>query len=280
MPRHACFTAFCAEAPGHKGARYAVYQREQAKTGREHWQGYIEFDRNMTVKQIQAVLGCNAHVETRKGTREQARNYCMKEETRLFGPFEHGEWITGQGSRSDVKNMTDMIRKGKSEAYIAEHNPAGYMRMYRGIRELKSVIEPDRYFKTHVRVNYGTGTGQGKSLNAFYLAEGHETFVMTDKNNWWDGYSGQEFVIWDDFEPSTADRTFMLNIMDRYPFRVPIKGSSRKFTSSYLIITTNHHPWAWYGSDYGEHIMRRIDIFDNFDQVDNENLGCFHEWVA
>ena len=55
----------------------------------------------------------------------------------------------------------------------------------------------------------------------------------------------------------------MLKICDRYPYRVPIKGGFRQFTSECIIITSNSEPDQWYKFDAyngGAALLRRIDI--------------------
>ena len=66
---------------------YLVYQREICPTtGREHWQGFVQFMARMTYKQGMFYLACG-HVSmyARKGTPAQCRKYCSKDETRMIG---------------------------------------------------------------------------------------------------------------------------------------------------------------------------------------------------
>lgn len=79
--------------------RYAACQVEKCPTtGREHLQAYIEFPAPRTLKSGKDVIGdVSAHFEVRRGSAEEARNYVRKEETRVRGPWEWGEFIGGQG---------------------------------------------------------------------------------------------------------------------------------------------------------------------------------------
>lgn len=88
--------------------RYALWQREIApETGRQHWQGYIEFLAPCKGTAILKAVGVRRgdqrlrelrrgeiHWERRRGTREEARDYCKKQDTRDprdgSGPFEWG----------------------------------------------------------------------------------------------------------------------------------------------------------------------------------------------
>lgn len=78
---------------------YGVFQLEQApETGRYHVQAYFEFNKPLRMNSFQTgqfqrywtdhpyITGF--HAEKRKATRERAREYCMKEETQVWGPCE------------------------------------------------------------------------------------------------------------------------------------------------------------------------------------------------
>jgi len=93
---------------GATNVRYAIWQREICPdTGRVHWQGYIEFASPQRPTALKTAIGVRRgdqrqrplrsgeiHWERRRGTREQARDYCRKQESRDprdgSGPFEWG----------------------------------------------------------------------------------------------------------------------------------------------------------------------------------------------
>ncbi len=74
---------------------YAIIGKEGASTDTPHLQGYVECTKTCRFSAIQKWLHSKAHCEKRRGTREQARDYCKKE-----GDFiEIGVWpATGQGN--------------------------------------------------------------------------------------------------------------------------------------------------------------------------------------
>lgn len=264
MARHYCFTSFDVEAPK-MGAdvRYLVFQRERCpSTGKEHWQGYVEFT---TVKKFTgaglAISQTSVHFEKRAGTRDQARTYCMKEDSRLWGPYEYGTWIKGQGARSDVKSVADCVKEGWNDNEIANEFPREYMRMAKGISLLRAALTEKRRWKTNVEIYWGP-TGTGKSLLAH--EQYPDAYIYTGMNGWWDGYDGQEDVIVEDFRPSFWSCDFMLRICDRYPMRVNIKGSSAEFVAKNLIFTSNLNPTEWYPEQM-KAVMRRVDFCELVD---------------
>ena len=90
--RHYCFTYFkipeqiqehCEKLSTLTHFRYLIAQLEKApKTDRIHIQGYIEFSEKKSIREIRKLLP-GIHLEKRKGTRQQARDYCKKQETKV-----------------------------------------------------------------------------------------------------------------------------------------------------------------------------------------------------
>ena len=63
---------------------YAVHQKEMAESGTPHYQGFVIFKKKQRFTAVVKLLP-KAHWEKRKGTREEARDYCMKDDTRAPG---------------------------------------------------------------------------------------------------------------------------------------------------------------------------------------------------
>lgn len=109
------------------------------------------------------------------------------------------------------------------------------------------------------------------------------------ENKWWDGYTTGQSVIIDDFDDSQFNITFLLQLLDLYPFRVEVcndvtcnevtggntepplqvKGGSLEFDAPTIIITANTDPKTWYPWAKKAHIdalMRRIDKITYYDE--------------
>lgn len=80
-----------------------------------------------------------AHWEPRRGEREDAREYCRKEQSRVRGPWESGDWAAGgQGARTDFQLAVDICKQDPHRAAkrIAQELPGVYARFGRGLKEL------------------------------------------------------------------------------------------------------------------------------------------------
>lgn len=119
--------------------KYVIVNVEQCpETARVHWQGYMELTDKVRFTGVKSKCPglLTAHFEVRRGTREQARQYCQKPESQIAGPFEYGEWGAGQGNRSDLDDVAAAIAAGAKEQQIALDFPVQYIKFARGIKQL------------------------------------------------------------------------------------------------------------------------------------------------
>lgn len=93
----------------------------------------------------------NAHLEKRRGTVTEARDYCRKEDTREAGPFEVGTHTDGQGERSDLDTYAAAVRRLAAEGLtwktvnrqLAEDYPAMHLRYSRHADQLYKASVPE-----------------------------------------------------------------------------------------------------------------------------------------
>lgn len=129
-----CFTLNnpeCNELPAYPASvSYAVWQREQGECGTPHLQGYVEFKSRQELSALRKWF--QAHWSVRKGTNVQARDYCMKEDSRVEGPWEFGEFKpVSVGQRSDLDRVAEMIKEDGVSAAI-DAFPAEYIKFSKG----------------------------------------------------------------------------------------------------------------------------------------------------
>jgi len=228
-----------------KHFRYLVFQTESGARATPHYQGYIEFNAPMRFAAMKKLIGTTAHLETRRGTRDEARDYCMKEDSRTAGPWEYGDWtLGGQGKRNDLNVVAQMIKDGSSVKDVALVLPHMYIRYHKGIEKLHQLIQPERSEAPRIILIYGpTGTGKTRTV-----MEMKDVFKKSGTNKWFDGYEGQKTLLIDDFggRLSKIPLTDLLMILDRYPLQVEVKGAYRNLLATEIYVTTNIHPRLWY----------------------------------
>lgn len=101
----------------HPAEAFVVWQHERA--GRDHLQGYVEFKSPQPLSSLQAWLP-GSHFEPRGGSRQQAIDYCRKEDTRVAGPWTRGQEPVGAGKRSDLEDVKAAIRSGASKRQLMD----------------------------------------------------------------------------------------------------------------------------------------------------------------
>lgn len=236
-------------------ARYIIFGKEKApSTGTLHLQGYASFRGQHPFETIKGYVGANAHIERAKGSALDNRTYCSKD-----GNFEEFGTIPQQGSRSDLSAICQQIRAGKRIHQLGPDFDRELVRYHRGLQVLQDIVADanPRTFKTEVFVYVGQ-PGVGKSLLASEQASNLGSCYYKPNGAWWDGYIGQPSVILDDFYGSLAYHE-LLQVCDRYPCKVPVKGGFREFISRHIYITSNRHAWEWYHDKDGS--PRNIDAF-------------------
>lgn len=230
---------------------YAIYQLELSESGTYHYQGYIMLEKKKRLSYLQDLIP-GAHFEVSRGTPEQARAYCSKEDTRVAPPYEIGIFPAkkNQGKRNDLEEVHSALKAGLTQVDYVEDHFSIWIRYPNLIENYKRAIGASRSQDTPIDCQLLIGPpGTGKSRYAEHLARerfGPDGFFRKPPGKWWDGYVGQLGVIYDDFRGSSMSFTDFKLTVDRYPLRVEIKGTTCDLAASTFYITTNTEPNTWW----------------------------------
>lgn len=239
---------------------YCVYGRERGEGGTPHLQGYVAFKRKVTFNTVKRLISERVHLECAKGTPEQASTYCKKD-----GDFdEFGELPGGKGHRSDLVSIASKIASGESMRTISEAHPSDFIRYGTGILRLRSYHRPQRKSPPTIWVFWGK-TGAGKTRRVWEFADQSELWVHPG-DRWFDGYDGHGGVLFDDFDGGWFKLSYLLKLLDRYVFQVPVKGGYVWWCPVTIYITSNLKPSEWYSNANEEHqaaLLRRLNEFGN-----------------
>lgn len=280
--RSVCFTYFIGEKEESKDAIrlyeekiinaigdgsliYGVFQEERCPdTNRLHLQGYLKFGKQWSFKQIKEYWGSTIHIERTRGSPRQASDYCQKSESRVSGPYKHGE-EPKQGKRSDLLEIQELIEKGTTEKDIAQTYFNKWCVYRRSFAQYRSVIQDRRNAKTKVFIFWGdAGTGKTRSVYDYF---GYDEVYDVPRPNgnsvWFNGYTGQTCMLVDDFY-GWIPLHLMLKLGDRYPLQLPSKGGFVEFNAKYLVITSNEdweqwYNWEKFSNRLRDAFQRRID---------------------
>ena len=123
---------------------------------------------------------------------------------------------------------------------MARDHPDTYVKYHRGLKALVRDTDDSTRMHRETQVVWLWGpTGVGKTRAAWeYTKEADLELFPKNDTKWWDGYTGQDVVLFDDFRAHHHDFAYLLRVFDRYDMIVESKGDSGKLTCSKFIVTT------------------------------------------
>jgi len=249
---------------------YAVWQLEKCPTSdRLHIQGYCELQSVIRGRTAITKLGQGTHIEKRKGTRTQAKEYCSKEETRQAGPWEFGTFTPSQTKTSykdKCSAIFKLLEEGKTQREIIELYPEVWMRSHRAIEKFITMLHPPRNHQTTLSVIYGP-TRSGKS---FYAYSKYPQAYWKSADQWWNNYNGDEIVILDEFY-GWIKHSDLLRLADAYPLQVQTKGGMVEFTAKHVILISNEPMDGWYNQNIMRHGALKARV-SNFIHIPARNV--------
>lgn len=221
-PLEICEAAFMAHC------KYVVFQKEAAPTtGREHYQGYLYLNghnglaRNTLISRIPCLRGANLQVAL--GSPVDNKRYCTKEESRVDGPWEFGDFpavgrpkakhtledaiSTLEECQYDLETMARTApilfakfhRQCEALAARMQPKPAVNIEELRPWqKELKELVESEPDSRSVNWIVDPVG-GQGKTLMSKWLVQHHDAFYCTGGRHQdiLHAYNNQRVVIFD-----------------------------------------------------------------------------------
>ena len=226
---------------------YVIGDEVGLQNGTPHKQGYVIFKSRVSFGKLSREILPRAHLEVCAGTPIQNFNYCTKDKSyveygKLPGPRTEAATLK---RKADYDLAVDFAKKGK--IYDC---PAGII--VRHLNSLKAIardhpaVLEDLPYVCGVWI-YGD-PGVGKSRAARWL---YPQAYPKPCNKWWDGYTGEDYVLIDDFDTNHVVLGHHLKIWaDHYPFIAEKKGDSIKIRPKIICVTSNYSIQSLFNSDF------------------------------
>jgi len=252
--------------------RWLAYGAEKCpKTGKDHHQLFMYLRGNVCwgprkLNQMGNWFGpTHCRVEPMWGSVDENDYYCSKEnELVTFGKK------PDPGFRGDLDETKECIMKGDITVdQIAVENPHMFHMYGRTMERIEDIAMRQRYRTEMTKGIWYTGpSGSNKSRTCFegFDPDTHYVKSLDEADlKWWDGYKGQETVIFDEFRGQISF-PYMLRLMDRYPLSVSRRGREPvPFMAKRLLISSIRHPRDVYVRQEGEpweQFDRRCDVVE------------------
>lgn len=234
-----------------------VFQLEKAETGTPHYQGCIRLIRPKRPQTMSRDLFKAHWTVTRDLT--AAWDYCMKDDTRMAGPWTFGNGPVTKGQRNDLVECAAMVKKGKTLTEIAEVYPGQVVRYAQHLDRFRSLYSPVRTEELQVILLLGR-PGTGKTRWAYHQYPSLYATPLS-KDLWFNNYQQQKTVLIDDFH-GNIPLILLLRLLDRYPIQVPTKGGFVWWCPTMILLTSNTPVTTWYDfnerQDSYEALIRRL----------------------
>ena len=244
---------------------YLGQLEEGEEDGYRHWQLIIDGGQSpIRFSTLKNKLP-TAHLEPRRGPIQQAIDYVTKETTRVAEEprLEHGtiRLSDEKGRRKDVEVVREAIlEKGLSADEVFLQVPESN-RMTAMVEKLVAARDRSRHTKPRqleIIWLYGP-PGTGKTSLAVEMG-GTSYYRVTDYQNPFDSYCGQETLILDEFDGGMRLST-LLNVLDIWPTTLPARYADRVAAYSQVVLVSNEAPWSfypWEAPSRRQALMRRV----------------------
>lgn len=254
------------------GSQWGIGQLEQGEQGTQHIQAVLWFRDKLANtfwkgKPVWAKAIYSDQID-------QTVTYCTKEETRLSGPWHFGTMPnhckSSERVRRTVRDFNSALDLAK-EGRIKEIEAAILIPYVTNLQKIAHLYGDEKGTDRPRGVWIVGQPGTGKS---HYARDNYAHAYNKAQNKWWDGYSGQEFVLLDDLDQLGSCLSHYLKIwLDKYPFSGEIKGGHVATSYRNFIITSNYWPHQLFTDETVCQAITRRCIFIHFFEYAKFNIG-------
>lgn len=227
--------------------------KEVGESGTPHLQGFFRLKKAKRFTGLKKLIP-QAHFEVAKASTDENAAYVFKVGSELLIRKDEG----GQGRRSDITNF---LTKWRSEGLrtAVQDDVSTYVRYGKGLDKAFAALYGATPRTSYPNVVWLFGpTGIGKTGYAETL---DGDYIIINNYPWFDGYLAQQTVVLDElekWEPQISDQK-ILQLLDRYPMRVQVKGSTVEFNPANILITTTPPPEVVFQNpEMRSQLMRRV----------------------
>lgn len=256
-------------------------QLELCKDGESHWQGWVCFDKEITLQTLVNLGWCKS-VSFRKmlGPTSASVAYCSKthnedgsiartnpeSEPIVFGQqdIRNPHIKAGVGARNDLEAVIDLCREGNTMEDIAQTCPNEWIKFNRGIRDFLGFCAPKWEDQTRqLHILWGE-SNVGKDWMAKRII-GNDSVFVPDQNNQshysFESYENQMWIYFPEYKGHGLFLDDLKKMSDRYKCILRGRGCSKVGLHIGIIICSQASPQFWYPNEKPEDmraLLRRV----------------------
>lgn len=232
---------------------YTVWAIQRAPTtGMVHAQGYTRFKNKKRFNTVRAWFAKqgfkNAHIAISLGNEKQNRDYCRRDDTRIAGPWEEGDYDDKagiQGRRSDLELIGDQLKAGKKASDIAKEFTSDFIRYGQGIERAAMYLKPPPPAQRNIEVFVLWGeTGTGKTHRVLTNFPG--AYCVSPGRDPWGGYDDQDVIFFDEFNYQQWEIERMNKYLDKWQCNLDRRYMDKMAYWTKVFICMNDTPEALY----------------------------------
>ena len=237
--------------------RYFAFQIEKGgNSDLTHIQGFIQFKNPINWSTMIRRFPF-ADLSDVYSNSVSARAYVTKDDTRVRGPYEFGEFVE-ERSRKDIEEFMRLIDEGATKQQLKQVSPNLYIREFNKLDRLReeTIFENFRYSQRNVEVTYIYGPPSSGKTSYVVNEYGFKDAFWLDlyDNAAFTCYSGQDTLVLDEFT-GLFTIPFMNKILDKNPLQLRGLGVVKWACWSKVIIISNFSPEELYSNS--EHVLRQ-----------------------
>lgn len=250
------------------GCKYVTGQLEKAESGTIHIQYFLHFESNRRGTALKEHCS-KSHFEIVK-INNGADRYCMKEDTRVDGPWEFGIPPARRNVKGDLKSRNQYIMEyGVVNAVKEGHIDITKFKQANQSVNAFMMVDTPPFSPPAVRGIWIWGSpGVGKS---FWTRKQFPALYVKSQSKWWEGYTGQHFVLLDDHDNPCLGH-YLKVWADEYPCIGEDKGGSVSLQHRRFIVTSNYSIETLYQKDGPEMVKALERRFIQHRMTDRDDI--------
>lgn len=274
---------------------YYSFSMEVGKEGTPHLHIFFKFENARFGNKVKKIFP-TAHIDYCNGTSKSVSDYVNKrgkwegdpkEDTKIIGTqYENGVLPEekGQGGRTDLEMVKDLVESGMHPQEILDSNPNFYRvesyirKMYFAKRKRETPLKRNVEVVVHAGIS---GSGKSYVMTTF---DENKMFLATDYGvALFDGYDGEEIVFMDEFRGQIPYNQ-LLTIINGYKAPVHARYDNVLSLWNAIHITSVIPVEEWYKNenihDTFEQLKRRIDRITFHFIYDRTNMLYIPDKIA